>query len=616
MASDLTFRASVTKRFAVLNSIKDKPVWEIPSSWNSVLYNQVISTNGTSTSQLQFPLTNISSSYLLGNCPIVKAQMTATINWTNNSGGNDSLFENGACAPNAFPLNKSCQSSVVNLGGGQILTATQDFFAVAVTSHADFFKDLTCLSGCVNASDVYGQITANEAGNSKNVLGDYSTSIYGNAGRLAQSYITAYNNTQVANGGTGNATLSWTNYEPIFNGLLSFDPSQETTISGLVSNGSFILMNLVNLSGNALKINLNTLENADPRMVTINSLAVTFDSPPILFYTLYDPYPLSVPTKSYYKCIEYNNRGSSQVVAPAAGVISNATVSIQDTLVNKAIYVWLNPVLASIKNYANSDAPQYQITQLQVQYGNQPSQFTTYDEFALYKYFVAEQGSIKAFNETFWSTSFVANTNAVVGSDTLKSYPLYGSVLRIPSEMLCGYDRTKLGVGSAYLQNLQVQVTATYTGPAEDAPPAQLFIQCVDESLVCIENGTLVDVGTTGLITPDIVQSVMSMTPIIYEEADGVGGGVFSKLGTLARKAAAHYEANKGTYHAIAQKALEHPVVQKGIARVASKVGLGEGRHKMHHRRGRGLAYDSDEDEMCGGSLISSSTIANRLKNL
>lgn len=613
-SSDIQFRPSVTKRFAVLNSIKERPTWEIPQSWNSVLYNQVVSTNGTSTSQLQFPLTNISSSYLLGNCPIVKAQMTATFTATNKTGGSGaahSLFIDGQVAPNAFPLNKSCQSSVVNLGGGQILTSAQDFFAVALSSHADFFKDLTIWSGCANQVDVYNQFgLENQTGNAKNVLGSYANSIYGNAGRMAQSYITAYDNAAISNAGTGvgNATLSWTVWEPIFNGLLSFDPSQETTISGLVSNGSFILMNLVNLSGNAIKIvpDLDYFSNV--------SSVVTFDAPPVLYYTLYDPYPLAVPTKSYYKCIEYNNRGSSQIATPAGGVIQNATVSLQDTLINKAIYVWMNPVLASAKTCLQGDAPQYYITNLQVQYGNQPSQFTTYDEYALYKYFVAEQGGIKGLNETRWSTS-IGDDSTVNTHDDLANFALYGSVLRIPSEMLCGYDRTKLGVGSAYLQNLQVTVTATYTGAAAEAPAAQLFVQCVDESLVCIENGTLVDLGTTGIVTPDVVASVMTMAPIIYEEADGVGGGIFSKLGTLARKGLAHYNANKETYNKIANKVLEHPLTQKAVSNLASKVGLGEGR-RMHHRRGRGLVYDSSDDEMHGGSLISQSSIANRLKNL
>lgn len=613
-SSDIQFRPSVTKRFAVLNSIKEKPTWEIPQSWNSVLYNQVVSTNGTSTSQLQFPLTNISSSYLLGNCPIVKAQMTAIFTATNKTGSGGaphSLFIDGQVAPNAFPLNKSCQSSVVNLGGGQILTSAQDFFAVALSSHADFFKDLTIWSGCANQVDVYNQFgLENQTGNPKNVLGSYANSIYGNAGRMAQSYITAYDNAAISNAGTGvgNATISWTVWEPIFNGLLSFDPSQETTISGLVSNGSFILMNLVNLSGNAIKI----VPDSD-NFSNVSSV-VTFDAPPVLYYTLYDPYPLAVPTKSYYKCIEYNNRGSSQALTPAAGVIQNATVSLQDTLINKAIYVWMNPVLASAKTCLQGDSPQYYITNLQVQYGNQPSQFTTYDEYALYKYFVAEQGGIKGLNETRWSTS-IADDSTVNTHDDLADFALYGSVLRIPSEMLCGYDRTKLGVGSAYLQNLQVTVTATYTGAAAEAPAAQLFVQCVDESLVCIENGTLVDLGTTGIVTPDVVASVMTMAPIIYEEADGVGGGIFSKLGTLARKAVAHYNANKETYNKIANKVLEHPLTQKAVSNLASKVGLGEGR-RMHHRRGRGLVYDSSDDEMHGGSLISQSSIANRLKNL
>jgi hypothetical protein len=107
----------------------------------------------------------------------------------------------------------------------------------------------------------------------------------------------------------------------------------------------------------------------------------------------------------------------------------------------------------------------------------------------------------------------------------------------------------------------------------------------------------------------------MTQAPIIYEEADGVGGGIFSKLGTLARKGLAHYEAHKDTYHKLANKVLEHPLTQKAVSNLASKVGLGEGR-RMHHRRGRGLVYDSSDDEMHGGSLISQSSIANRLKNL
>jgi hypothetical protein len=99
-----------------------------------------------------------------------------------------------------------------------------------------------------------------------------------------------------------------------------------------------------------------------------------------------------------------------------------------------------------------------------------------------------------------------------------------------------------------------------------------------------------------------------------------VGGSIFGKIGSLAKKAHEHYQRNKETYKALANAALETPLAQKAIGTVVSKLGLG-GRmpqRRMSHRRGRGLCGDEDysEDEMQGGSLISQSEINNRLRNL
>ncbi len=612
------FKPSVTKKYAVLNSIKEEPTWLIPKTWNSILYNQVQSTNGSSTSQLQFPLNNINQNYLLGNCPIVKCQYQFSATLSNGNVQNQptvSPLVPGLAAPNAFPLAKSTQSSICNLGGGQVLTACQDFFAVAVASHTEFFKDLTTWSGCANSCDIYGSglIDPDDTASSKNPLGAYSSSVYGNIGRLGQAKITAYSNQQIAPNASGNFSVSWTSYEPVFNGVLSFDPATETCISGLVANGSFIQLNLVNLSGNAFKYVL------PEDNTSISNVAVTFTAAPILYYMLYDPYPVVPPQLSFYKALTFNNRAQSQITTTDGEGRFQQTVNFQDTLINRAVYIWVAPTLAANKEATDGDAPGFNITNLQFQYANQPSQFTTFDEYALYKYFMAEQGSIKGWTETSYSTEYQENTVANT-DDAVKDYSLFGSVLRIPADMITGYDRSKYGVGSAYLQNLSVTVTAQWTGKAATAPSAYLFVQCVDEDLVKIENGVLVDLGTTGLVTPDTVASTNAATPVILEQDDMVGGSIFGKIGSLARKAHEHYQRNKETYHALANAALEHPLAQKAIGTVVGKLGLG-GRmpqRRMAHRRGRGLAGDEDysEDEMQGGSLISQSEINNRLRNL
>ena len=614
MSQGIQFKASVTKKFAVLNSIKEEPTWFIPKTWNSILYNQVQSTNGASSSQLQFPLNNINQNYLLGNCPIVKCQYQFTGTVSNASGADFSPLVNGLAAPNAFPLAKSTQSSICNLGGGQILTAAQDFFAVAVSSHTEFFKDLTSWSGCANACDTFiNLIPPGLSGSPKNPLGDYTTSVYGNQGRLGQSKITGYSNSKIATGSSGNCSVNWTSYEPVFNGMLCFDPESETCISGLVANGSFIQLNLVNLAGNAFKY----VETAGTTLTAYN---VTFTTTPILFYMLYDPYPMVPPKLSYYKALTFNNRAQSQALMPNADGTVQLTVNFQDTLINKCVYIWVVDVLASAKTALDGDSPGWNITNLQFQYANQPSQFTTFDEYALYKYFIAEQGSIKSWNETSYSTQFGVNTVANT-LDLVKSLALYGSVLRIPAELITGYDRTLYGVGSAYLQNLSVTVTAQFTGLSTDATtPAILFVQCVDEDLVKIENGVLVDVGTTSIVTPTSVAATNGETPVILEKDDMVGGSILGKIGTIAKKAHEHYRTHKDTYHALAKTALNHPLAQQAIGHVASKIGLGGKMHhkRMHNRRGRGFGSDEDyeEDEMQGGSLISQSEINNRLKNL
>jgi len=611
------FKPSVSKKFGVLNSIKEEPTWYIPKTWNSILYNQVQSTNGLSTSQLQFPLNNINQNYLLGNCPIIKCQYQFSGNMANASGGTLSPLQPGLAAPNAFPLAKSTQSSICNLGGGQILTACQDFFAVAVSSHTEFFKDLTTWSGCATSCDTYafGSTPPDGAALVKNPLGAYGTSVYGNIGRLGQAKITGYSNTAIANNANGDFSVNWTSYEPVFNGMLCFDPAAETCISGLVANGSFIQLNLVNLNGNAFKY------EAETGTTLSAGYSVTFTAVPVLYYMLYDPYPVVPPKLSFYKALTFNNRSQSQATTPNGDGSIQLTVNFQDTLINKCVYIWISENLAANKLPTDGDAPGWNITNLQFQYANQPSQFTTFDEYALYKYFMADQGSIKGWTETSYSTSY--KEDSVVNTlDALKDFSLYGSVLRIPAEMITGYDRSLYGVGAAYLQNLSVTVTAQFNGLAADADASYLFVQCVDEDLVKIENGVLIDIGTTGLVTSSIVASTNADTPVILGDDELVGGSIFSKIGSLAKKAHAHYQKNKETYHAIANAALEHPLAQKAIGHVVGKLGLGGKMHHrrhMSHRRGRGLAgsdEDYSEDEMQGGSLISQSEINNRLRNL
>ena len=618
------FKPTVTKKFAVLNSVSTQPTWEIPQTWNSVLFNQIASTNGqNNTSQLLFPILNCNYNLLLGNCPTVKCTYQATITATNGAEDAALILVNGMAAPNAWPLNKSCQSSIVNLSGQQCLTAVQDFFDVAISSHTDFFTDLTSWSGCVNTIDNMGlgfmpgggQLGDLASNSVKNVFGDYTTSVYGNIGRLGQSIITQIENPTVNAASAGVASVTWESVEPIFNGVLSFSPKDESCFAGLLSNGSFIQLNLVNLSGNAFKIAL-------PATWTNVSCVVSFTTTPVLQYVLYDA-GMELPKISYYKGLTYNNRSQSAPMT-IAELSKGVTVSFQDSTINKSIFIYVKPYSAQTKTCQINDAPGFKITQLKFNYGNSQSQFTTFDEYNLYRFFAADQLSIKSYVENGWSSSISATAGTYSG-DGLKNFPLYGSVLRIPCELITGYDKTKYGVGSAYLANLQVTVTAvpTYATNATGAPTtAVVYVQCVDESLFQIRDGTLYDLGSNSLITSDVVAMVSKETPTILDRDDGVGSGLFDKIGSLAKKAHAHYQKHKDTYHALANTALEHPLGQKAIGYIANKVGLGGKMHRkrMTHRRGRGLVGSDEEDysenEMCGGSLISQSEINNRLRNL
>lgn len=533
-SSDLDFKNTVTPLWSVLENAHSKPRYNIPKTFQNCQWNKIQSQNGISNTQIVFPLYNVNTTALLENCMHLRASITCTFNGTNTTGGNYFPLQNGMIAPRQFPFNSAIANSSIDLGGSNpIITSVQEFFPQAVLFGNDAMATAYSYSDCAGQVDVSPNYPINDpiAGSSRNPLNTYVNGNYGAESRLSQCQITAFSNTQVANNAAYAASLTFTTFEPLFARCLTLNPKETSCFIGC-SNSSTVTLTTANFSNRVISY----APNAQAPLIGVISCAFT-EAPSLYYNTFTLPQGTILPEYSLYHMYGYNNNSTS-TTDNTNGALQNFgsaqlnTVSFQDSLINRAIYVWAGTSKVTDRPASVSDYGGLEITGVNIQYAGQQSQFNGMDNYQLYDMFHKRQGGIRRFCEMNYATSFAATANPQAIPDEIKKIPLGGSCLRIPAEMITGYDQSLYAVGSQISQNLQVTLSVRWTGTNATAPNrVYAYVQCVDDSILAISNGMTQELAPAIFISPDVIKAVKS-SPVYLtsSEAETVGGDFFKDL--------------------------------------------------------------------------------------
>lgn len=544
-STDVDFKNTITPLWSCLEAVSSKPRYNIPKTFQNCQFNTATAQTGQNTSQITFQLLNVNPTALLENCMHINSTINVVIprGGTNNTDANANALTQGQIAPRQFPLNSAVSTCSIDLGSSNpIVTACQDFFPQALLFANDPDELHTAYSDCAGQPDVgpYGSRNFNSAlvatGSSKNALGSYVNSVIGNEGRLGQVRVTGYQNTDVvANAGqsVSDAFFQFQSFEPLFSRLLTLNPLKTQCFIGC-SNTSTITLVTSNFANRVISYSPGTWAD-------IPALTATFTAAPKLYYNTYSLPPMTpIPEYSLYHMNGYQNqnRSSTPVGNSLQGqnTLELPTVVIQDTMINRAIYVWCNTELASDRPYNKSDYSGLEITKINVQYAGQQSQFSSLDNFQIYDLFHRRQGGIRPFTEFSYATDItvVAAANPAT-ADQLRTTALGGSCLRIPCELIAGYDQSNYAVGSQISQNLQVTVSVRWNGTSATAPVGATniicFVQCVDDSILAISSGMTQEISPSLFLTPSVIADVRKQPVFVAgEEAPIVGGSLLSDV--------------------------------------------------------------------------------------
>jgi hypothetical protein len=580
-SNDIDFKNTVSPLWSALEAVHAKPKYNIPKTFQNCQWNRITSQNAKSSSQAIFPLYNVNPTALLEDCMHVNATIRATIRATapnTAEPANKYILADGLVAPNAFPFNKAVGTSQIDLGGSNpIVTAVQNFFPQALLFANDAFDYATYYSDCAGQPEVgpypvVGGINEGLNGSSRNALGKYFGGNLGAEGRFGQVIVKNFTNPRLGPGDAGVATLTFQTFEPLFARCLTMNPRNTKCFIGC-SNTSTVNISFTNFSNRVISF---------PKQIGWEanniSCSAEFTETPQLYYNTYTlPTNTPIPEYSLYHMYGYNNNVASMATGTGgADAINLPVVSFQDSLINRAIYLWVsaNEQPSNSKIY-QSDYSGYEIETISIQYAGQQSQFSGMDKFQLYDMFHKRQGGIRKFCE--FSNSAIIGNGGDSTDALLKAFVGGGSVLRIPAEFITGYDQALYAVGSQISQNLQVTATARWNGLPGDRPPNVYFnVQCVDDSILAISNGMTQELAPAIFITPDVIKRVKeSPVYLTGEELDHVGGSFLNDLIKGVKSVGS--------------------VVEK-IAPLAEVAGAGKKRK--------------------GGSLVSQNELQNKLRNL
>ena len=645
LLQNLEFCNSIDSRLRVLEN--KKPMYELPKGIKAATWYNQPNQNPNSLTSTQYQL-YLNENQIVSDYFIEEVDVSVTINITeNNTNNNTRPFATGNLAPRFMPLTNASQSIQIVINGQPIQVNPQNMLEVICAFNKDPAYNGIDLP-CCSTLDVFTDLNpaaaqfALQTGSFNNPLNNYFSSTYGSQPRFGSVQVVSLDNTAMPQNATTARVFRFIVREPVFTGVTSMTLEQ---------SGGFLSSTNVQITRNWVSNLATQLVNFFPvaaNLAYASSSAVINSAK--IYYQVYTPDDAVVlPPITYYPIVDYGIQSqTATTVATGAGApvtINSQTMSLN--VVPRCIYVWV-AVPDANRTPASSQAPGFQITNLQVSFNGVGGQFSSMTSpIEIYDEFMGRQGCIKTFQETGYTTAIQAQNAGAL------NLGLWGTCLRIDSSVLAGIDWEKYSVGSQFNANLQIQVTATNLSAGNQTP--SLFIQVVNDSLLEINGPNSALLLKTILDVPEVMD-VRATKPIEFTHHPMMGGSFFGKIGSFFKNAY-----NK-VLKPVGKFVYNHrdqiiPVAQK----VAKYAGLGKHRkshksrkshkrgsalvaeglrrkHRRHHYRGGALAEDSDshscdsqcscedysdtesytstesEGEQRGGRLISKSQLQKRLK--
>jgi len=578
IAQQLDFVNSVDSRLAVLEN--KKPKYNLPKGVKAIDYRNLPSQNATSTTGTQYTI-QLNENQILSNYIVEEITFSATFT-VKNTTAPAYVFNNAQFAPRVSPIDNISQNIQIIINGQSINVNPQDMLTPLMAFNKDPAydgKDLPCCSMLDTYADL-GTVAAaatfeNQSGSLKNPLLDYFASTYGNTGRFCDMQLNAGCNNAVLpiDNSSQARVINFTVRQPIFTGATS-----------LVNDHSGGFLGATNV-----QINRTFVSNLGARLfewiapsanctLQPNGIAVAI-SGATLYYVVYTPDDSFVlPKNTFYPILDYgtytNTPASAACNPNVVTTISSQTLNL--TVIPKCIYVWV-AVPNSAKTVGNSDAPGYQIQNINMTFNGVGGQFSSMtDPIQLYNEFCLRSGYIKTFSETGYAwTSAVGGAGNDISNNRIG---LFGLVCRIDAGSIGGIPWDKVSVGSQFNSSIQMTVQALNLSASANTP--SLFIQVVNDALLEIDGPTSAKLYK-GILSQDEVRAIRQSAPYDLEYHPMLGGNFFKNAFNKIKRVGKELYNNKDELLKIGKK-----VLGAGHKRRHS--------HKRHHMRG-GAISDSDD---------------------
>lgn len=609
LANGLEFYNSVPQRFEVLNG--QKPQVGLPMSIKSANYYALPSSFGTTSSTgTQYVITGqpnvLYSKYFLEEATI-KVSGKLIVNGAG-AVDEDACIVDGFSGVRSMCLTNMTQSLSMQINGKTITFSPQDSLLALLSFNKTAElqgHDLVSASMLEAFADVKDATKTSQAACPTNPYRDYFNTVFsGNIGNLATVELIGIENPQATVGAGGHDwSMTFKVREPIICGATDLVNKD----SGCFSNVNTLQFNRVfgsKLFERVWKYAPAMATNVFGINVSLTNTAIEVTNS-TLYYAAFSPIDSFKPKIQYHHFTNYDaiQQFKSSVAfqpwtganQPSANVQTISSGNIQISRIPKALYIWVAMPNAE-KTVTSSDAPGFHITNIELNYNNQPGIFSSMRDVQIYQEFMNVQGYVKTYAETLhgWQMVRGADYAAVAGS----ACGLYGSVLRIDgTQLAAAINWDKLTVGSDYTSNLSVNVTAYNLASTARTPT--LFVLPVYDSWLVLDTNNTANI-VNGVLDSADVEKVRASGNYEYELQPAIGAGL---LGRHGKKIVGYLKKHLGK--------------SKGGAIEGGK--MVKVSRKSHSRRYKGGSlhdddeWESDHDEYEGGNILTKADIRRRM---
>lgn len=470
--------------------------------------------NAFSQSGISFNFNTQGSNTMIDRRIYVKCQFQVTLNGVPDLG--TTLFNQGLCAPRAFPLASVTENLTVTINGTSISCSYADALQAMLRYNTTADLRDYDLSGTPAMLDNFGEYQFG-VGSVRNVLNSYGDSGTDQVGRGAFQLEVVSN--PVGDGvNPKSAVVKFTVVEPLLLSPMAYSSQcLEQALIGVNNMGvqfnfsnlqrvwSQVLVGTENITGLTVQIGAGITEMPELLLNYLNTPLV--DEAKIPDEVVYD----------YFNIETYQNDQNVSLQPNATQSFTNN--SIQLSVVPRSIWIYC-AVPRGSKTFEDADS-YFRINSISLQYLNVSGQLSSATINDLYTLSV-KNGCKMNFQE--WS----GNTNSFTNGTT----PLVGSVLRLDASDLALPSNLAPGCNA----NSQFQFTINITNQTTQARDVSIYCIVGNEGLMTISNNTMMT--QLAVITQENVLFARENGEYRDEYLHGsmYGGSVFGKLKNLGKK--------------------------------------------------------------------------------